>query len=61
MTQRSSFGLRVAALAGLVVAGGVAATGWVDGGQPDEQGTVIVAGDDGPEDPPLEVNPSTCC
>jgi hypothetical protein len=51
----------VAALAGLVVAGGVAATGWDGGGQPDQQDTVIVAGDDGPQEPPLEINPSTCC
>lgn len=51
----------MAALAGLVVAGGVAATVWDGGGQPDGQGTVIVAGDEGPEDPGLEINPSTCC
>lgn len=65
MRERTSFGLRVAALAGLVVAGGVAggvaATAWDGAGQPDEQGTMIVAGDEGPEDPELVINPSTCC
>jgi hypothetical protein len=61
MKERTSFGLRVAALAGLMVTGGVAATAWDGAGQPDEQGTMIVAGDEGPEDPGLVINPSTCC
>lgn len=59
MKERSSFGLRVAALAGLVVTGAVTATAW-DGELADPPGEIVVAGVDDPLDG-HEVNPSTCC
>lgn len=60
MTERTSFGLRVAALAGLVVAGAVTATAW-DGELADPPGAVVVAGVDDDLIDGHEVNPSTCC
>lgn len=58
--RAATFGLRMAALAGLLVgADGVAGTTWAAGttGSPE----VAVAAEPPPSEFPLETNPSTCC